>query len=116
MRIVREGQWTRLALLVGVLVAAAQACSLNPQPIPPGADERSGGEFSSDASASARADGGTSMPPAQGADSGNGENMDAAPPIPAVDGGVDGLDAAADAPTDAPIDAPDDAPTDTGSD
>lgn len=71
------------------------ACSLNPQPFPPGPEDRTGD------TADASADTGLMVPPdgGGGADSGadSGE----------MDSGFDaGIDAPIDAPADAPLDAP----------
>lgn len=105
----------RRLVWLGVLLAAGAfgACSLNPQPIPPGADN--GGEptlATGDASAPREGSAGN----ASEANAGTGGNSDAgaAPTIPPADAGtlIDGTvdnfsDAAADGGADAPNDAPD---------
>jgi hypothetical protein len=97
-----------LIALVVVMVAAAGACSLNPQPFPP---DNPDGALSLDASkggldSSTFGDGAGNAPDA---------SEDSAP-VPQSEGGADAdasEDALVDVATDAPIDAPTDAPNDT---
>ncbi len=101
--------------LVGIALAAAGACSLNPQPIPPGAEGDNSRNAVSDAAAvptlpGAKGDAGFSSDSAtQGNDSDTGSLHDDASVIPAADATVD---APSDAPSDAPMDAPADAAAD----
>ncbi len=95
------------------VAGAVQACSLNPQPLPPGYsgdNTEAGSEVAADASVAA--DGALF---GGGADAGAGADS-ALPGTPNVDGGAsDTADGAADAAGDAPNDAPTDSPTDGGS-
>ncbi|HEY8087969.1 MAG TPA: hypothetical protein VIF09_08990 [Polyangiaceae bacterium] len=105
------------AWLAGVVLAlaAAAACDLNPQPLPPGLTPGTNTHGGEDASAGdsgatfAGDDGGTG-----GADDASTDGAVAAPPDGGAeagpgDSGVDGeTDAPADSPSDGPADAPDD--------
>ncbi len=84
-----------ITLLVGVVTFGAWACSLNPQPIPPG--------FSDSIGTDAGRSGDASTGPFNGLDGAGGATPDAAVPAPgdASDGGEDASDAASDAPSDA---------------
>jgi hypothetical protein len=102
------------ALSLGV--GGAVACSLNPQPLPPG-DKPDGavsespgtGGGASDASGAFGDDGGALVSEGGGGDGGTNVPSDGGPPgLP--DGGEDG--GAADGGTDAPQDGPSDAPAD----
>jgi hypothetical protein len=83
------------AIVVCVVSLAAWACSLNPQPIPPGFSENG------DTDAGLRMDGATG--PFNGLDGAGGGNPDADAPssLDAGDAGEDAADASSDAPSDA---------------
>ena len=97
-----------VALVLTFAVVGLGACSLNPQPLPPGSDDTA--RDRNDASVN-----GGGSPPAT-SDAGAGNAMDAsfgldagAPPLGDAGGTSD---AETDAPSDAPSDAPPDAPSD----
>lgn len=86
----------RAIVLASVLASAFGACSLNPQPIPPGFDneERAGGATGGDggkASPALTADATSSFADADGAsrEAGGGLLSDAAPPGPTTDASSD---------------------------
>ena len=87
------------ALLAWIAGSSVWACSLNPQPIPPG--------FTDDTTASDAGRGAdVALGPPNGADGGAGGDHDSGIPL-AQDGGRDGGGDAGDAASDAPSDAPD---------
>ena len=101
----------RLALSLVLGGALLGACSLNPQPIPPGVEPTGAGSaqdasFANDPTTTAQQDGGTS---GTGFDSGTrieDAAADTAPPTPWLDGGVEGaVDGSTDAEADAQLDA-----------
>lgn len=108
----------RPAAWLGVLagLAAVYACSLNPQPLPPGAAPEGGGAAQVAADATVPDSGSASF----GGSGDGGPRADAAtdaeaPPSPAADAGDAASDATADGPNDAASDSPEEAPTDGGS-
>lgn len=108
----------RPAAWLGVLAALAAvcACSLNPQPLPPGASPEGGAaQVAADATVP---DSGSSFGGSSGGDGGarGDATTDAeAPPTPATDAGDAASDAVADGPSDAASDSPEEAPSDGGS-
>ena len=105
-----------LVLLAAATLAAVsvQACSLNPQPLPPGL-QGSGTDGGADVAADASV-GSDAGQFGGGADSGNGFADGTAPGIPGFDGGATGDGGSSDGATDAASDAPTDAATDAPSD
>ena len=94
-------------VLIVLIVAAAAACSLNPQPFPP--DNPDAAVGANDAGKGGDA---TSFGDAAG---GNPDAASDSEPVPQSDGGSDAADASdalLDAPGDAPVDAIDDVATD----
>lgn len=106
----------RLLYVALLLVAAAAACSLNPQPLPPGANFK--GEDAGDFGPPQGEHDGAPLP------NGTTTADAAAPPPPAPEKDAGGLapkdaspaDASSDAPLDAAADAASDAATDTSGD
>ncbi|MBK6694918.1 MAG: hypothetical protein IPG50_22315 [Myxococcales bacterium] len=93
-------------MLVASLTALAAACTLNPQPIPPGLTEKSSdGPDAGAPFAGAASDASTTTNPSDPNREGGVAEADASPPSPLLDAGVQPSDAGADATLDAGADA-----------
>ena len=104
----------RLLLLLGTTPVLLAACSLNPQPLPPGETTDGAPTIGSPADATTGADTGGMFASPDGAGGGvdTGADTVTEPSIPdgSVEGGDAGMDSSADSPADGMQDAPADAP------